>query len=371
MALHFHPLTVKRVAPEAAGAAAITFAVPPALADTFRFAPGQFLTLRATIGGADTRRSYSICSPRARLDQAGEIEVGIKPVDGGVFSAWAARELKPGDTLDVMPPEGRFTPRVAGARHRVAFAAGSGVTPVLSIIASTLAFDPLARFTLVYGNQRVNTIMFNEALQDLKDRYPSRLTLIHLLSRQPQEVALLNGRLDEPKVAELLATVLPAQGIDEVFICGPEGMIDATERALLAAGVPRERIHTERFFTAGTAPVAINKIAAQAIPVRPAGQSSTEPEAACRLDVVLDGKTHHLALASDQHVLDAALDAGLDLPYSCRGGVCCTCRARVLEGKVEMDRNFTLEPWEIDKGFVLTCQARPLTARVVVSYDER
>jgi ring-1,2-phenylacetyl-CoA epoxidase subunit PaaE len=363
MANHFHPLTVVRVTPDAAGSAAITLAVPPALRATFDFQPGQFLTLRSHIDGQETRRSYSICSPHARYRARGELDIGIKPVAGGVFSRWALAQLRPGATIDVMPPDGRFTARVPGARHRVAFAAGSGITPVLSIIASTLAMQPDATFTLIYGNQRVNTIMFGEALQDLKDRYPARLALVHLLSRQAQEVELLNGRIDEAKVGELLRTMLPPQSIDEVFLCGPEGVIVSAQRALLAAGMAAERIHTERFFSESTAPRALT-----AAPAAPEVESRSHPH---RLDVVLDGKTHQLAMGAGDKVLDVALDAGLDLPYSCRGGVCCTCRARVLEGKVEMERNFTLEPWEIEKGFVLTCQARPLSERVVVSYDER
>jgi ring-1,2-phenylacetyl-CoA epoxidase subunit PaaE len=205
--------------------------------------------------------------------------------------------------------------------------------------------------------------MFNEALQDLKDRYPARVSLIHVLSRQAQEVELFNGRIDDAKVAELLRAMLPAGDIDEAFICGPEGMIDATQRALLAGGVSAERIHTERFFATSQRPV--TKAAPRALP------HAGEPIARHRLDVVLDGKTHQLAMADGERVLDTALEAGLDLPYSCRSGVCTTCRARLLEGKVEMDKNFTLEPWEIAKGFVLTCQARPLSPRVVVSYDER
>ncbi|HSV55226.1 MAG TPA: 1,2-phenylacetyl-CoA epoxidase subunit PaaE [Burkholderiaceae bacterium] len=361
---HLHELFVKRVTPDAAGSAVITFAVPPDLRDTYDFRPGQFLTLRTTVDGVSTRRSYSICSSRQRYARAQELDVGIKPVEGGAFSHWAVSELRAGDTLDVMPPEGRFTPRIAGARHRVAFCAGSGITPVLSIIASTLEEDVQARFTLVYGNQRLNSIMFNEALQDLKDKYPARLTLIHLLSRQPQEVALLNGRLDEAKVAALLDSLLPVASIDEAFICGPEGMIDATERALKAAGLAPERIHTERFFSADTVD-AVKKKAPRA------AAADAQTQADFSLEVVLDGKTHHFGMAADDRVLDVALDAGLDLPYSCKGGVCCTCRARVLEGQVQMEKNYTLEQWEIDKGFVLTCQARPLTAKVVVSYDER
>lgn len=360
---HLHELFVKRVTPEAAGAAVVTLAVPPELRDAYDFAPGQFLTLRASIDGTAVRRSYSICSSRAHYRRTQELQVGIKPVEGGAFSRWAANELRAGDVLDVMPPEGRFTPRVAGARHRVGFCAGSGITPVLSIIASTLQEDPQARFTLVYSNQRLSTIMFNEALQDLKDRYPARLTLIHLLSRQPQEVALLNGRLDESKVAELLATLVPAASIDEAFVCGPEGMIDATERALRAAGLAPDQVHAERFFSADTVDQAPRRAA------RAAAAPGSPPS--FTLDVVLDGKTHRLGMTANERVLDVALEAGLDLPYSCKGGVCCTCRARVLEGQLAMDKNFTLEAWEIDKGFVLTCQARPLTPKVVVSYDER
>jgi ring-1,2-phenylacetyl-CoA epoxidase subunit PaaE len=363
MAAHFHPLAIQRVTPDAAGAAAITLQVPPPLREDFDFRPGQFLTLRAAIDGAETRRSYSICSAYQRYRATGEIDIGVKRVEDGIFSRWALAHLRAGRTVEVLPPEGRFTPRVPGARHRVAFAAGSGITPVLSIMATTLAAEPDSRFTLIYGNQRVNTIMLNEALQDLKDLYPARVSLTHVLSRQAQDVELLNGRIDEAKVAELLRTMLPAQDIDEVFLCGPEGMIDAAQRALLAAGVPAARIHTERFFSE-SAPRPLRQSAPAAI----ARDAQRGPH---RLDVTLDGKTHHLAMSASDKVLDTALEAGLDLPYSCRAGVCCTCRARVLEGKVEMERNYTLEQWEIDKGFVLTCQARPLSARVVVSYDER
>jgi ring-1,2-phenylacetyl-CoA epoxidase subunit PaaE len=362
MAMHFHPLIVRRITPDAASSAAFTLAVPAELRNAFDFEPGQFVTLRASVDGEEARRSYSICSPRSRYVQSGELDIGIKPVAGGTFSAWALAQLRPGMTVDVMPPDGRFTPSMAGARHRVGFAAGSGITPMLSIIASTLEAERDSQFTLVYGNQRVSTIMFNEALQDLKDRYAARLNLVHLFSRQAQELEVLNGRIDEPKVAELLRTIIPADSIDEVFLCGPEGMIESAQRALLATGIAAERIHTERFFAVG-----------QPSPVPPAKPRSAMSVAspAHRLQIVLDGKTHHLAIGDDDKVLDVALEAGLDLPYSCRGGVCCTCRARVLEGKVQMEKNFTLEQWEIDKGFVLTCQSRPLTAKLVVSYDER
>ena len=363
MSTHFHELRVKRVTPETADGAAITLEVPPQLREAFDFKPGQFLTLRAMIDGVQQRRSYSICSSKSRYDRGQELEVGIKRVDGGVFSSWATTQLKAGDMLGAMPPDGRFTPRATGAVHRVGFAAGSGITPMLSIIASTLEGDAGSTFTLVYGNQRISSIMFNEELQDLKDRFAARLVLMHVLSRQPQEAPLFNGRLDADKVGLLLQSAIPVASIDEAFICGPEGMIDAVEMALQQAGLARERIHTERFFSAGM------PATPQVRAARPLATPSQSPD--CQLDVVMDGKTHHFGMDRSDHVLDIALDGGLDLPYSCKGGVCCTCRARVLEGKVEMDRNFTLEQWEVDKGFVLTCQARPLTPRVVVSYDER
>jgi ring-1,2-phenylacetyl-CoA epoxidase subunit PaaE len=369
---HFHTLTIARVSAEAAGSVALTFLVPIELRDTYRFKPGQFLTLRADIDGQSVRRSYSICSSTQRFARTGEIEVGIKPVAGGVFSNWAVG-LRAGDALYVMPPDGRFTPREPSQNqsvHRVGFAAGSGITPLLSIIASTLEDEPASRFTLVYSNQRVGSIMFNEALQDLKDQYPARLTLIHLLSRQEQEVPLLCGRLDEAKVTDILNTLVPASHIDEAFICGPEAMIGATGQALLMAGLPKSSIHAERFSSVGTQN-AIDSIAAHAYTVRPDDQFESEKGAECSLMVVLDGKTHTMTLTSQDKVLDVALAAGLDLPYACRGGVCCTCRARMIEGEVAMEKNFTLEQWEIDKGFVLTCQARPLTPSVTVSYDER
>ena len=361
----FHELSVARVNPEAAGSVAIALAIPEPLRETFAFQPGQFLTLRSQIDGQDVRRSYSICCAQSHLAREGELEIGIRPMDGGVFSNWAATRLKSGDTLAVMPPDGRFTSKRPRALHRVGFAAGSGITPILSIMASTLEEQPGSKFTLVFGNRRMDSVMFNEALQDLKDRYPDRLTLIHVLSRQAQEVDLLQGRIDGDKVRAIIATLLPVGSMDEVFICGPEAMIEATESALLEAGVPRERVHTERF----TSPT-LDSLTPDA---RKAAIQSHAPvaEGSVALTVVLDGKPHEMRMNPDQHVLDVALAAGLDLPYSCRGGVCCTCRAKVLEGQIQMDRNFTLEAWETDKGFVLSCQARPTSERLVVSYDER
>ena len=246
-AFKFHDLPVSNITPEAAGAVAITLQVPDALRSGFNFKAGQFLTLRATIDGNDVRRSYSISSSQNSYARNGTLEVGIRPVQGGVFSNWAATQLKVGDVLRVMPADGRFIVQRPRAIHRVGFAAGSGITPILSILASTLEEQAESKFTLVYGNRRMDSVMFNEALQDLKDRYPNRLTLIHVLSRQAQEVPLLEGRIDEAKVKEIVNSLLPAASMDEVFICGPEAMIEATEKALLEVGVPARNIRTERF----------------------------------------------------------------------------------------------------------------------------
>jgi len=361
---HFHALTVKRVSPEAAESAAITFGVPAELRDAFAFEPGQFLTLRATIEGKDVRRTYSISSPRSQYHRTGELEVGIRPVEGGVFSNWATRHLRVGDTLQVMSPDGRFTVKKQRAIHRVGFAAGSGITPILSIAASTLEEQPDSKFTLVYGNRRMASVMFNEALQDLKDRFADRFTMIHILSRQAQEVDLLQGRIDADKVRALMATLLPARSMDEVFICGPEAMIAATEAALIEAGVQQNRVYTERFTS--TADVAA-KVQADS-EARAARANQGKP---IRMTVLLDGKRHDLMLSADESVLDAALNAGLDIPYSCKGGVCSTCRCKVTQGTVAMDKNFTLEAPDVAKGFALSCQAHATSGALEVSFDER
>ena len=360
----FQELAIKRVSPEAAGAVAITFAIPEAERERFAFEPGQFLTLRATIDGQDVRRNYSISSPRSRLTREGELEIGIRPVEGGLFSNWAARAIKAGDTLQVMPPDGRFVVKKKRAIHRVGFAAGSGITPILSIAATTLEEQPDSKFTLIYGNRRMSTVMFNEDLQDLKDRFRDRLTMIHVLSRQAQEVDLLQGRIDGAKVRAIIEALLPVGSMDEVFICGPDEMITATENALVEAGVPADRIRTERFTThlpAGAHPVGVSSTAE-------AADAATKD---ITMVLVLDGKEHEIAIGPDEHLLDAGLNAGLDLPFSCKAGVCCTCRAKVTEGEVVMDKNFTLEADEVAQGYVLSCQARATTKRLKISFDER
>lgn len=358
----FHELKVKRVSPEAAGSVAITFDIPADLREAFTFEPGQFLTLRADINGQDVRRNYSISSPRSRLATQGEVEVGIRPVEGGLFSNWAATQVKAGDTMKVMTPDGRFVVKKKRALHRVGFAGGSGITPILSIAASTLEEQPESKFTLVYGNRNMATVMFNEALQDLKDRYANRFTMVHVLSSQAQEVDLLQGLVDGAKVRAIVDALLPVKSMDEVFICGPEPMMDAAENTLLELGVPRERVYTERF-TAST-PAAAPAAVAAAVKAAPSTKT-------IQLVVVLDGKQHEMAMAPGEHVLDVALDAGLDLPYSCKAGVCCTCRAKVVQGSATMDKNYTLEADEVKQGFVLTCQACAATDKLVVSFDDR
>jgi ring-1,2-phenylacetyl-CoA epoxidase subunit PaaE len=364
-AFKFHDLQVANITPEAAGAVAITLQVPTELQSGFNFKAGQFLTLRATIDGNDVRRSYSISSSEDSFKKTGTLEVGIRPVQGGVFSNWAATKLKVGDVMRVMPADGRFVVQRPRAIHRVGFAAGSGITPILSILATTLEQQPESKFTLVYGNRRMDSVMFNEALQDLKDRYPNRLTLIHVLSRQAQEVPLLEGRIDDAKVKEIVSSLLPAASMDEVFICGPEAMIEATEKALIEVGVPARNIRTERF----TSPTL------EALPAKERKQvvlgHAPESKGEVALTIVLDGKKHQMQMSSNDKILDVALAAGLDLPYSCKGGVCCTCRAKVMQGSVEMEKNFTLEKWEAEQGFVLSCQAKPTSKEVVMSFDER
>ncbi|MFN4062937.1 phenylacetate-CoA oxygenase/reductase subunit PaaK [Azoarcus communis] len=351
----FHPLKIAEVRRETADAISLRFDVPAELAEDYRFVQGQHLTLKARVNDEELRRSYSIC---AGVDD-GELRVAIKKIGGGRFSTWAHDGLQAGDVIEVMTPEGRFHTELdpAQARHYVAFAAGSGITPILSLIKTTLKAEPKSRFTLIYGNRRQNSVIFAEALEDLKDRYMTRFTLYHVFSREEQEVPLFNGRLDRARVASFLDTLIPADNIDAAFICGPGAMIDEVEAGLLAGGLTAERIHLERFGIPDSGP-------AHHV------EAGDAPQA--RITVIADGLKREMEFrATDPSILDVALRAGMDLPYSCKGGVCCTCRARVLEGKVRMDKNYTLEQPDVDAGFVLTCQAHPLTERVVISFDDR
>lgn len=364
MATQFHPLKVKRVTPEAGDSVAITFAIPPEKKEAFAFEPGQFLTLRAQLNGQDVRRNYSISCPRSQLTRRNELEIGIRPVEEGVFSNWAVKNLKPGDTIEVMPPDGRFTVKKQRAIHRVGFASGSGITPILSIAATTLEEQPESKFTLIYGNRRMSSVMFNEALQDLKDRFAGRFTMIHTLSRQAQEVDLQEGRIDGDKVRQVIKAMLPVASMDEVFICGPEAMIDATEKALIEAGVPDSRVYSERFTTSREQAVKVQADTDSA-PVRVAAKKDVT------LMVIVDGHEHEIRIGKDEKLLDAAMNAGLDVPFSCKAGVCCTCRGKILEGSATMHKNYTLEKDEVDKGYVLTCQATATSPKVVLTFDDR
>jgi ring-1,2-phenylacetyl-CoA epoxidase subunit PaaE len=357
----FHPLRIRDVRPETADAVTVSFDVPPDLRDAFRFTQGQFVTLKTHIDGEETRRSYSICVGVTDYDRDGELRIGIKRVRGGRFSNFAFDTLKPGHEIEVMTPDGRFFTHLNSdhVKHYVAFSGGSGITPVLAIIKTTLDMEPTSGFTLIYGNRSVDAIMFAEELEDLKNRFMSRFSLYHVLSDDLQDVELFNGVLNEEKCEAFLNSLVPADAIDEAFICGPGPMMDAAEAALRNAGVPEKLVHVERFGT----------------PLPQAGApliEITESTPAADLELILDGKKRKLRLPYEGvSLLDVGLKAGLALPYACKGGVCCTCRAKVLEGEVRMEKNYTLEKHEIDAGFVLTCQCHPVSDRVVVSYDER
>ncbi|HET9642968.1 MAG TPA: 1,2-phenylacetyl-CoA epoxidase subunit PaaE [Burkholderiaceae bacterium] len=357
--IHFHPLRVCEIQPDTDEAMVVSFHVPPELRDQFRFHQGQYLTVRGDVDGQDLRRSYSICSG---LDD-GTLRVGIRKVAGGVFSNWVHKRLKPGDTLDVMPPQGRFYVPLdpQAKRHYLGVAGGSGITPILSIMKTVLAREPQSRFTLIYSNRRPSTTMFKEEIEDLKNRYLTRLALHHVFTQEHVDAPLYAGRLTRERVLRFMQTLVDAKSVDHAFICGPFHMNDEVEAGLREAGIPPERIHIERF----GAPVD-NPAEAMKHEVR------AEDADGAKVTIVRDGLQREIVFRkNDPSILDAAASAGLDVPFSCKSGVCSTCRAKVLEGHVRMDRNFALEKADLDAGFVLTCQAHPLTERVVVSYDER
>jgi ring-1,2-phenylacetyl-CoA epoxidase subunit PaaE len=354
MAIEFHRLTVADVRRETPEAVSIAFAVPHELKDAYRFQPGQHLTLRTTVNGAEVRRSYSLCvSP-----DDGELRVAVKKVDGGLFSTLANETIKNGDAIDVMTPQGRFGVSLdpEAMRTYVAIVAGSGITPVMSILRTVLTHEPRSRVVLIYGNRTTRSIIFREALEDMKDRFMARCTLHHLLSRERQEIALFDGRIDGGKLDTLLRT-LPEGGIDHAFLCGPGGLIDDGKAALLRAGVPAERIHVEYFSTDGSP-----------VTTRPPYSAADAQEA--NVEILLNGTHHSIAARGGETIVEAGLRAGIEMPYSCRGGMCCTCRAKVTGGEVRMDTNYSLEPWELEAGYVLTCQSHPVTPRVTLDYDQ-
>jgi ring-1,2-phenylacetyl-CoA epoxidase subunit PaaE len=361
MSTIFHPLRVRAVEPDTDEAVVVTFEVPPQLRASFGFTQGQYLTLRKEIDGQDLRRSYSIC---AGVDD-GELRVGVRKVRGGLFSQWINDHLRPGDTISVMAPQGRFFVPIEpqAQRHYLGIAGGSGITPILSIMKTVLAREPRGRFTLIYGNRSLKSTMFKEELEDLKDSYLARLVLHHVFSDEHTEAPINMGLMDRARIGEFLRTLVPAATIDHAFVCGPFQMNDEAQAALLAAGVDEERIHIERFGVPQQASGAVGAVVHEAKP----GDAERS-----RVVIVRDGLRREIDFSRDQpSILDAASAAGLEVPFSCTSGVCGTCRAKVLEGDVRMERNFALGKQEVAAGFVLTCQAHPMTERVVLSFDER
>ena len=359
----FHPLRVATVEPVTDDSVAITFEVPEDLREDYAFIAGQHLTIRTELAGDDVRRSYSICSPAG----SGVLRIAVKRLPDGAFSAHALDVLRPGDVLEVMTPSGRFFTELdpANRKHYVCVAAGSGITPVLSIVATTLATEPLSSVTLVYANRTQRSVMFLEEVEDLKDSHPERFQLIHVLSREPQEVELFSGRLDAARMGRLLEGVVPPDAVDEWFLCGPHVMVSDLRKLLVSEGVPKKAIHAEIFHVepSGRAPAA-------GLRRTTGGRVPSADETGARVTITLDGRTSSFRLASDgPAVLDAALAVRADAPFACKGGVCGTCRAKVLEGSVTMDTNWALEPDELEKGYVLTCQSHPTSERLVVDYD--
>ncbi|MCC7245974.1 MAG: phenylacetate-CoA oxygenase/reductase subunit PaaK [Saprospiraceae bacterium] len=355
MARGFHPLSVRSIHRETPDAVSVVFDVPEHLTETFRFTQGQYLTLRTQIDGQDLRRSYSICS----APHEGVLRVAVKLLEGGLFSTYVNKRLQPGDVLQVMAPQGRFfTPLDAqNQRLYVAFAAGSGITPILSIIKATLFQEPKSNFILFFGNKGFDHIIFREELEALKNSYPARFSVHHVLSRESLGSPLFQGRLDGDKCRQYVRYIFNPQQVDACFLCGPEEMIFSVKDALVESGMEPSHIHFELFATSAPG-------------MKPVAPASAKTALEASVTVVQDGMTFDFTLPSDgSTLLDAAMRAGADLPFSCKGGVCSTCKAKILEGEASMELNYGLEPDEIAAGYVLTCQAHPKTTRLVVSFD--
>lgn len=358
MTSHFYPLTVREIRRETAETVSIAFDVPEELRATFHFIPGQYLTLRTTINGADIRRSYSICA----APHENELRVAIKKEEGGVFSTFANEQLRAGDVLQVMPPQGRFYVELSPENSKlyVAFAVGSGITPIISILKSTLEQEPHSRFLLFYGNRGFDNIVFREQLEALKNRYPERLAVHHILSRESLGSDLFFGRINGEKCQAYARYFFQPQAVDHFFLCGPERMVFEVKETLEQLGVAAQKIHFELFTTAGMQQKRADK------PAVSASKNSFDAS----VTVIQDGVQFDFLLPSDgSTLLDAAMRAGADLPFSCKGGVCSTCKARILDGQVDMEVSYGLEADEIAAGYVLTCQSHPTTKRVVVSFD--
>ena len=354
--LVFHELRVTEVSQLADDSVAVTFDVPPELDGTFDYLPGQHVTVRRVIDGEDVRRSYSICAPAG----SGKLRVGIKRLPGGVFSTFACTDLAAGDTLEVMSPVGEFTIDIVPGRPRkaVAIVAGSGITPVLSLIATSLEQEPEATWTLIYGNRTANSVMFLDELEGLKDRFHPRFQLFHILSREGSDVPLLSGRIDAEKIQVIHDNLLGARPVDGWFLCGPYEMVMMAKDTLDRLGVDADRVHDELFFAGPLDPSSLP-------PEPPPGEGSVD------LTVILDGRAVETRMTPETSILDAALRVRTELPFSCKGGMCATCKGRIEEGEVTMSKNYALVDSEVEAGYVLTCQAHPTTERVVVRFDHR
>jgi ring-1,2-phenylacetyl-CoA epoxidase subunit PaaE len=346
----FHTLRVAEIRRETEDCVSLAFAVPEALRAAFAFSPGQYLTLRRIADGKEIRRSYSICAAPGD----GELRVAVKCVPGGAFSGWANAALRPGDSVEVMAPDGRFGAPVGDLTY-LAVAAGSGITPVMSVLRTVLDGAPGARFVLLYGSRTTDGIIFREVLEDLKDRFLGRLSVVHVLSREEQDVPVLNGRLDAARLRLLVPALVDPPDVDHALLCGPGEMIDTATAVLAELGVDPARIHAEHFTPA-----------ADARPRPPAAEGAVPFATAT---IIHDGKTRTVPVAEGEAVLEAALRAGMNLPWSCRGGMCSTCRARLTEGAARLRENYALEAWELAAGYVLTCQAQPTTRHVTVDFD--
>ncbi len=350
----FHQLEVVDVEPLTDDAAAISLAVPDHLRASFHFVPGQHVTIRAIIDGEDVRRSYSISVP----PDAPQLRVGVKRVPGGAFSTFATTTLAPGDTLDVMPPVGEFTlsPEPGSEKHYVAIVAGSGITPVMSMISSALVADPTCRFTLIYGNRDTGSVMFLEELEGLKDRHHARFQLINVLSREPQPVELFTGRIDREKLDIMLSQIIDPGDVDEWFLCGPFGLIETSRAALEDAHVDPGHVHDELFFAGDSPPI-------------PLIEESAAQDGSVLVGFTIDGRRSTVGMEPEETILEAALRVREGLPFSCKGGMCATCKARLIDGEVTMDKNYALVGDEVAAGYILTCQSHPTTDVVEVDYD--
>jgi len=357
MAVHFHKLSVKEVRKETPDCVSIAFVIPDLLKKDFEFAQGQNITIKKNIDGEEIRRSYSICT--APFEN--ELRVAVKKVDGGKFSFYANTDLKKGDELDILPPTGKFNTQLKKENNKqyVAFVAGSGITPVISIIKTTLQAEPQSSFTLIFGNRGRSSIIFFEELEALKNKYLNRFNFINILSRERTDAPINSGRIDQDKLTDL-GKLIHYKNTDEFFICGPEEMIFCVKDFLEQRGIDKKKVHFELFTTPGQKKSTVDS-----------SQKPTNNEGPkSKITVKLDGRSFDFDLGfNNDSILDAALKQGADLPFACKGGVCCTCKAKLISGEVEMDVNWGLEQEEVDEGFILTCQSHPKTETVVVDFD--